>query len=221
MRIPILLGILRGYWWLPACGGKILRILGGSYESDQTQFFQKLLHEGDTLLDIGANVGYYSLVSSKLVGKSGQVIAFEPEPTNFQFLEKHIRMNRCENIKAESVAISDKNGTAKFKYGSGTGTGSLDDSGELEVKTVRLDDFCTENSIVPNAIKIDVEGAEMSVLSGGQGTLESARPILFLSTHGTEVHHACLDFLRNLNYKLQPINGGDLETCEEVLCLPS
>lgn len=217
MRLPIIAGRLRGRWWLPASRGKILRILGGTYEPEQTRLFEELLRPGHTVLDVGANVGYYTLLASVLVGDPGRVHAFEPEPRNAGFLRRHASLNRRGNVRVEQAAVSDREGTARFDFGSGSGTGHLADSGAIEVRTLSLDDYCAQHGLAPHAIKIDVEGAEMSVLQGARETLVRHRPILFLSTHGAEVHAAALALLRGLGYAVSPILGGDVEHTTEVL----
>lgn len=217
LRLPIIAGALRGRWWLPASRGKILRILNGTYEREQTALFEQLLRPGATVLDVGANVGYYTLLASVLVGDAGRVHAFEPEPRNAGFLRDHVRINRRGNVTVQQAAVSDRAGTARFDFGSGSGTGHLADAGAIEVRTLRLDDHCAEHGLAPSAIKIDVEGAEMSVLQGARETLARHRPLLFLSTHGADVHRACLAFLRELGYELTPILGGDVESTTEVL----
>jgi FkbM family methyltransferase len=220
VRLPIIAGRLRGRWWLPASRGKILRILGGTYEPEQTRLFERLLRPGHTVLDVGANVGYYTLLASVLVGDSGRVHAFEPEPRNAGFLRRHASINRRANVRVEQAAVSDREGTARFHFGSGSGTGHLADAGALEVRTLRLDDYCAEHGLAPGAVKIDVEGAELSVLQGARETLARHRPVLFLSTHGADVHAASLAFLRELGYRVSPILGGDVEHTTEVLAQP-
>lgn len=218
MRLPILGGALRGNWWLPMSGGKLLRIFGGTYEPEQTALFRAHLKPGDTLLDVGAHVGYYTLLSAVLVGEKGRVFAFEPNPRNHSFLQRHMALNGCDNVHIEQAAVSDANGVARFEFGTGTGTGHLADNGTVEVRTVRLDDFCTARSIAPDAIKIDVEGAELAVLNGAEATIVAHHPVIFLSTHGPQVHRACIDWLRARGYTLRPIIGTDLDTATEVLC---
>jgi FkbM family methyltransferase len=221
VRLPIVGGRLRARWWDPTSRGKVLRILNGTYEPEQTALFEQLIRPGQTVLDVGANVGYYTLLASVLVGPEGRVHAFEPEPRNAGFLRRHAQINRRRNVTVQQAAVSDRAGTGRFDFGSGTGTGHLADAGALEVRTVRLDDYCAEHGLAPSAIKIDVEGAEMSVLQGARGTLERHRPILFLSTHGAEAHRASLAFLRGLGYGVRPILGGDVEATSEVLATPA
>ena len=221
MRLPVVAGRLRGRWWLPASRGKILRILNGTYEREQTRLFERHLRPGATVLDVGAHVGYYTLLSSVLVGGEGRVHAFEPNPANAEFLRRHVRINRLSNVHVEQAAVSDTAGTARFDFGTGSGTGRLADAGALEVRTVRLDDHCAQHGLAPAALKIDVEGAELVVLEGARETLARHRPVIFLSTHGAQVHAASLQVLRGLGYALSPILGSDLDATSEVLALPA
>jgi FkbM family methyltransferase len=221
MRLPIVRGRLRGRWWLPASRGKVLRILGGTYEPRQTALFEEHVRPGATVVDVGAHVGYYTLLSAVLAGPGGRVVACEPDPANAGFLRRHVELNRFGNVRVVQVALSERGGTARFAFGSGSGTGRLADAGELEVPTVRLDDLCREQALTPDAIKIDVEGAEAAVLRGAAETLARARPVVFLSTHGPEAHRASLALLAGAGYALSPILGDDLATTSEVLALPA
>ena len=217
MKLPILAGPLRGRWWLPQSRGKILRILGGTYEPEQTRLFREHIPVGATVFDVGAHVGYYTLLASVLAGDTGRVWAFEPNPANHAFLRRHVAVNRRDNVSIENAAVSDRNGTAAFAFGTGSGTGHLDTKGSLEVRTVRLDDFCREHGVQPGFLKIDVEGAEQAVLRGAEETL-AARPVIFLSTHGPQIHAACLAWLRERGYSLRPVDADDLADASEVLC---
>ncbi|HEV2736093.1 MAG TPA: FkbM family methyltransferase [Longimicrobiaceae bacterium] len=221
MRLPIWGGPLQGRWWLPESRGKVLRVLNGTYEPEQTRLFAEHVRPGTTVLDVGAHVGYYTLLSAVLAGPAGSVWAFEPNPQNCAFLRRHLEINGCANARVTEAAVSDAAGRARFDFGRGSGTGHLAGDGALEVETVRLDDFVRERGIAPTAIKIDVEGAEVRVLDGGRDTLVEHRPVLFLSTHGAEVHRACMELLRTLGYGFRPILGSDVDTTSELLCLPS
>ena len=221
MRLPIVAGRLRGRWWLPASRGKVLRILGGTYEPEQTRLFEEHVRPGATVLDIGAHVGYYTLLSAVLAGPSGRVVAFEPSPANAAFLRRHVALNRLGQVSVEEAAVSDRAGTARFGSGSGSGTGHLAEKGEITVRTLTVDGLCAEHGLTPTAVKIDVEGAEAAVLRGARETLARARPAVFLSTHGLEAHAASLALLRDLGYALSPILGGELDTTPEVLALPA
>ena len=220
MRAPILGGRLRGRWWLLESRGKLARILLGSYEPQQTRLFEETLRPGDTVLDVGAHVGYYTVLSAVLAGPTGAVWSFEPNPVNAGFLRRHAEINGLRQVRVTQAAVSDAEGTARFDFGTGSGTGHLSTDGAIEVRTLRLDDFCAANGIVPRAVKIDVEGAEAAVLEGFAATLESARPVVFLSTHGPEPHARCVAWLRARGYALSPIVGGSVDTATELLCTP-
>lgn len=221
LRLPIFGGPLRGRWWLPASRGKLARILLGSYEPEQTRLFQQHVRPGDTVLDVGAHVGYYTVLSAILAGPSGAVWSFEPNPRNAGFLRRHAQINGLRHVHVEQAAVSDAEGTARFDFGTGSGTGHLAAEGPIEVRTLRLDDFCAANRITPKAVKVDVEGAEAAVLEGAERTIERARPVIFLSTHGPEPHARCVAWLRARGYALAPIVGGSVETATELLCTPA
>jgi FkbM family methyltransferase len=218
MRLPIVAGPLRGRWWLPQSRGKILRIIGGTYEPEQTRLFQQLIPAGATVFDIGAHIGYYTVLSSVLAGGSGRVWAFEPNPVNHAFLRRHVGLNHLDNVVVENAAVSDRNGTASFAFGTGSGTGRLAADGPLEVRTIRLDDFCREHDVRPGFMKIDVEGAELTVLRGAGEIIRLHHPVIFLSTHGAQIHSECLAWLRERGYTLRPVAGTDLASASEVLC---
>jgi FkbM family methyltransferase len=218
--LPIIAGPLRGRWWLPAARGKILRVLGGSYEREQTELFERWIEPGQTVVDVGAHVGYYSLLASVLVGESGSVHAFEPDRRNARFLRRHVRMNRRSNVTVVEVAVADRTGISEFRTAGGSGTGRLDAGGDRQVPTIRLDDYCSDRGIAPDVLKIDVEGAEVEVLAGAAAVLSSG-PVLFLSTHGRERYARSVDLLGELGYRVEPIPGTIHDASAELLCTSS
>ena len=220
VSLPVMRGGLSGMRWNARSGGKLLRVLLGTYEKEQTAFFEQLLQPGAVLFDVGAHVGYYSLLSSRLVGAQGRVVAFEAMPRNARFLRHHLEANRCANVEVIEGAVSDRAGTARFGKGTGTGTGRLSDAGEFEVRTMTLDDVAAQRGLLPDFIKIDVEGAEERVLDGAARILGEKKPVLFLSTHGAEIHARCCARLEALGYALSPIFGERLEAATEVLARP-
>ena len=217
VSLPVVRGALSGVRWSTRSGGKLLRVLLGTYEKEQTEAFERLVKPGHVLFDVGAHVGYYSLLSSRLVGAQGRVVAFEAMPRNARFLRHHLSANRCANVEVIEGAVSDHPGTARFARGTGSGTGRLADVGEIEVRTMTLDDVAKERGLVPDFLKIDVEGAEERVLDGAKQILEGRKPTLFLSTHGADIHARCCARLSALGYTLSPIFGGSLEAATEVL----
>jgi FkbM family methyltransferase len=221
VRAPILAGALRGRWWLLESHGKLLRVLLGSYEPEQTRRFLATLRPGDSVLDVGANAGYYTLLAAARVGPGGNVWAFEPSPRNAAILRRHVALNRLGRVRVEEAAASDREGTACFDGSGGSGTGHLAEQGGTRVRTLRLDDYCAEHGIVPRAVKIDVEGAEGEVLAGFESTLAAARPYLFLSTHGQATHRRCVEWLQARGYALEPLDAPGLEEARELFCSPA
>ena len=148
----------------------------GSWEPEETRLVCERLKPGDTVVDVGANIGWYTLFASRAVGRDGLVIAFEPDPTNFALLKRNIEANGCRNVRLEQKALSNKGGSVTlFRHESNQGMHSLLwlDEGEnsIEVEAVRLDDYFRDHSRRVNLVKIDVEGAEGMVLEGMCETL--------------------------------------------------
>jgi FkbM family methyltransferase len=153
-----------------------------NYEPLATKLFQSLVKEGMTVVDIGANIGYYTLLASKLVGESGKVYAFEPESNNFADLMENINLNHPNNVIPLFKAVSDKLGEAKlFVSENESGEHSLvqcesrKDVHPMPVQTVTLD----ETVRTADFIKIDVEGHEYNVLEGAERIL-SNKPTLLI-----------------------------------------
>jgi FkbM family methyltransferase len=140
--------------------------LSGGFEKDERKIFSELIKEGDTVLDVGANIGFQSLLFSRLVGEKGMVYAFEPFPENFALLKKNTEINNIRNIKPIQKAVSDVSGKEKFfidKYSNAShGFYSFNPGGFMEVETIKLNDY--EMSV--DFVKIDVEGADGKVLKG-------------------------------------------------------
>jgi FkbM family methyltransferase len=189
----------------------------GTYEPEQTALFCRQIRPGDVVFDIGANAGYYTLLAARLAGPRGKVIACEPDPRIAAFLRAHVAANRLTNVAAVQSAVGAECGTAHFSRGRGTGTGRMSDSGELTVRVRTLDELADEYAAFPTHLKIDVEGAELDVLRGGREVLSRARPTIFLSTHGPQVHEACCRILQEHGYFLSAIGGGNFATAPELL----
>lgn len=221
ISVPLVIGPLRGNWWQLASGGKVARLLLGTYEPEQSGLFRSHLRLGEQVLDIGAAVGYYTLLAARLVGPTGRVVAFEPDPINLQFLRAHVQQNALSQVRVLPLALADQTSTARFGSGTGTGTGRLCPQGETEVSVRRLDDVAAEMGLHPQHLKIDVEGAEMAVLRGGEQLIREWRPTIFLSTHEgivPGIHRACCELLAEWGYQLTPIIAGNIEGASEILC---
>jgi len=200
-------GELRGWRWI--AGSAPHGCWLGSYERHTQRLFRERVHPGAVVFDIGANVGFFTLLASKLAGPDGRVHAFEPLPRNLYYLERHIRLNEAGNITVHSLAITSATGTARFGDGENTSQGRLSRAGEIRVVTASLDDLLASGRIPrPDFIKIDIEGAEGEALRGA-ATLLSATPLtIVLSTHGYEQHEICWAILKNAGFNLELLRDG-------------
>jgi FkbM family methyltransferase len=215
-RVPILQGKLRGKRWI--VGSSTHGCWLGSYEHDKRRAFEATITEGTVVFDVGAHVGYYTLLASVLVGPAGRVYAFEPMPRNLGFLREHLRLNGARNVEVVEAAVSDRSGTARFALGATDTMGHLAGSGELEVRSVVLDELVESGDVPPpDFVKMDVEGGELRALEGARRLLDRRGPTLFLATHGKEIHGDCCRLLASLGYELRSLDRRDLEESEEVL----
>jgi FkbM family methyltransferase len=226
VRIPILNGPLRGSWWLLQKRGQLGPVLFGRYEPAHTAIFAERVSRGATVIDVGAHVGYYSLLAARLAGSSGSVVAFEPDPGNCAVLRRILAVNRVSNVTVEQAAVADREGREDFTSGTGSGTGHLNGGGTparsvVQVGTVDLDGYLGSRRIRPDLIKIDAEGAEVRVLRGASRVLREDRPLLVLSTHWEQGHMQCLEILQAHGYSMVPILGSSIHQTSELLCLPS
>lgn len=170
---------------------------------------KQAIRPGDVVYDLGAQAGYHSLYASMLVGPSGQVWAFEPNPVNVQFIRKHIDLNGARNIHVMECAVSDADGESTFDDGKNCFSGHLSDKGSRKVQTISIDSAVMAGRLpAPNYLKIDVEGAEFKVLSGAVETLRKSRPTILVETHewiaGFESARSdCSRVLAELDYEME------------------
>lgn len=184
-------------------------------EPAQTSFFVNSLNDGQVFFDIGANVGYYTILGARIVGSQGKVFAFEPVIRNLSYLYRHTILNNASNVTIISAACSDTLSLSEFSSGYNFATGYMtnnshfeNDSYELHypVPTVTVDAIVQHLGVSPDVIKIDVEGAEYSVLVGAKRTVSKAKPKIFLSTHSDKLRMTCLEYLRDLGYTWEVLN---------------
>jgi FkbM family methyltransferase len=143
----------------------------GAYEPELTRVFQGIVKDGMTVVDCGANLGYYTLLASSLVGPTGHTYAFEPDPKNYSYLVENVRSNSCPEVMTVLRAVSNFTGTGKFVQDPHGAEGFLtlaeDGGGAIEVSTISLDAFFEEKGWPPvQIVKMDVEGGERNALEG-------------------------------------------------------
>jgi FkbM family methyltransferase len=205
--VRVLQGPLRGAKWIvgAATHGSWL----GSYEAEKQLKFTAALRGGDVVLDVGANVGFYTLLAARSVGSAGRVIAIEPNPRNVRYLKRHIELNGQLQVTVVAAAAGATDGTAKFAMSEHAEMGRLSAQGTETVTVRSLDSLATELGLGHvRLMKIDVEGAELEVLLGATGILERDRPFIFLATHGAQVTRDCVDFLSARGFRVDPLEVG-------------
>jgi FkbM family methyltransferase len=210
MVMPVLTGMLRGKRWIVGSGTHGCWL--GWYESEKQRVISQEVRPNTVFYDVGANVGFYSLLASVLVGP-GKVFSFEPMPRNISYLQRHLDLNHAGNVDVQALAISDKNGVARFRVEESGYMGHISTEGDFSVQTATLDSLVQDGRILPpNYIKMDIEGAEHQALLGARECFERYRPTLFLATHGQEVHEQCCGLLKSWGYELSLIgtNGAEL-----------
>ena len=183
----------------------------GVYERYETELFRSALKEGMTVLDIGANIGYYTVIAMNHVGSSGKVFSFEPEPENFDFLQRNITAQKNKNAHAFFFGLADKPSKSKlFLSSDNKGKHSLSQSGEMKESIVvsietgdRLLQTVGINKV--DLIKMDVEGAEPLALKGLDSLLSKSSPcLLFCEYHPealTRSGFKPISFLQNIASK--------------------
>lgn len=145
----------------------------GLYEKYETALFKKLVKDGMVVVDVGANIGYFTILASRLAGVKGKVFAFEPEPYNFDLLRKNVEENRCSNVTTIKKAVFSKSGLMKlFLEENNLGGHSLSEAavykmaGSTTIEAISLDEFFEDKHLKVDFIKLDAEGSEMAILEG-------------------------------------------------------
>jgi FkbM family methyltransferase len=216
--MPILQSRARGLQWIVEASDHGCWL--GSYEYEKRVRFEQAVKPGHTVYDIGANVGFYTLLASRLTWPGGRVIAFEPWGPNLAFLRRHVEMNRLANVTVMSAAVGERPGTLRFAPGIAGSLGHLSASGTIEVPVVGIDAFVAAGTAPPpDVIKMDIEGGEVDALRGAANVLATAKPVLFLATHSDVLHHACVQIVRGAGYDIESLSGG-ADRAGELIATP-
>jgi len=164
-----------------------------SWNPAEYDAFRRAVAPGAVALDVGANVGAYSVLLGQWVGPTGRVFAFEPEPSAFQGLSRHVAMNGLDVIVHPiPVALSDHEGMARLVVSATAGEARIGgvvragrpDPPGTTTRVTTIDRFCAERGIVPSFLKIDVEGLELAVLRGARDTIRRRRNLhIFVEMH--------------------------------------
>ncbi len=189
----------------------------GTYEPDVVATLQRIVLPGMIVFDIGAHAGFFTLLLSRLVGPSGAVLAFEPLPANFRVLSENLALNSCSNARAIQSAVSDSSGALllsvpdpdSWLLAAPSLPGETGPS--LQVPSISIDDFVAQSAAPPDLLKIDIEGAELSVLHGAARTLAASHPSLLVELHQQNIArtvHPAVPFLQDLGYRISWLGGA-------------
>jgi len=201
----------------------------GEYEKNELELQYKLIPTTSNIIDIGANLGWYSMHVAKNFPQS-LVYAFEPIPRTFEFLNQNIKINNISNIITYQLGLSDQSGELNLYFdpllsvnASLQNVSESENAQKITCTIITLDEFCYKNNIKQvDFIKCDVEGAELFALKGGKKTISDSKPIIFcemlrkwskkFNYHPNDI----ISFMSELNYKCLVIRGKSLEYINKV-----
>jgi FkbM family methyltransferase len=211
-ELPILFGPNRGKRW--RIGSGVLGCWIGFYEAPEIAVFGALIDTGDTVFDLGAHAGYFTLVASRLAGPSGRVLAAEPLPANVAALRHHVVTNDLTNVTVVDRAIGNADdGVIAFSADSvGKGytaavTGVWSNVEDMKVRTITIDRLIAGGMPVPDVVKMDVEEMEAEALEGASGVLEACRTAWLISFHEHNVAARCVEMLRTAGHDVYDLDG--------------
>ncbi|MGB3405414.1 MAG: FkbM family methyltransferase [Microcoleaceae cyanobacterium] len=188
----------------------------GIYELPLQKAFASYLQPGHVFYDIGANIGFFTVLAAQLVGKSGSVYAFEPVPENAERVRYNAKLNQFSNVTVYQKAVSANTGEGNLLLAHHSGGATLstvgtppDLRGSMQVELVCIDELVAKKKIKPpTAVKVDVEGAEIEVLKGMLKTIDQYKPIIFYEVDDgnkesfQQKSDALESFIRKLGYKI-------------------
>jgi len=204
----ILNGIGKGLKWYP--NSSLLAFWLGSFERLKQEALALAFKPNQVVYDLGANVGFYSLIAARAVGNNGRVIAFEPDPRNLIWLEKHKNLNGFTHLQILPYAVGNIEGQGGFVMDFHPCLSHLSDTtGSGEVQIRKIDNMIDEGMIPPaNIMKIDIEGGAYNAVLGSENMIRSSHPLIFLAID-TSQDLVCMDLLKSWGYQFKPISSGE------------
>jgi len=189
--------------------------LFNTHEPLNTELLTQNLKKGMVCFDVGANIGYYTLLESKMVGDEGKVIAIEPSPINFKQLQKNIQNEKAKNVELYQIAGGDQNSTIKFLLDPHSNLSRIisneekvREKGEIvDVPMKKLDSFLEASTIKTlDFIRMDVEGYEFNILEGMRNSIKKFRPAIQMEVHtrilGYEKTQKLLEWFMSEKYEV-------------------
>jgi FkbM family methyltransferase len=190
-------------------------LIRGVLEPGVQEALRREVRPGAVVYDIGANIGFFSLLSARLAGPDGRVEAFEPVPASAMAVRANAALNGFPTIAVHNVAVSDRHGSGTFLVPVESGWSHLADRGwhestrrQLDVALVALDDQIARELLPPpDVVKIDVEGSEIAVLRGLSETLRSRSVVIVCELHETNVE--ILELMHEIGYAVENLDGTE------------
>jgi FkbM family methyltransferase len=189
----------------------------GTYEMELQRAISAFAKPGMVSYDLGANIGYVSLLLARAVSPGGRVIAFEALPSNLERLKTNQHLNPSLNVQTIAGAVSHESGPARFLVHDSMGMGKLAGSAgrdhryrqELRVESITLDDFVfKQENPKPDLIKVDIEGGEALALLGMKRVIQECRPIFLIELHGREAAEMVWEILSNASFSFHRMSKG-------------
>lgn len=187
----------------------------GTYEPEVQATLLRWVRPGQVVYDLGANLGYLTLLVAREVGAAGRVFAFEPVPANLERLREHLAINDlASRVEVVAGAVAARSGPIRFLTGPSPGTGrtrgsygrQFVDTESFTTTGIALDDFVyARGQPTPDLVKMDIEGGEGPALAGMERVLREARPIVLVEIHGPESARAVWNALTGTGYRLHHI----------------
>lgn len=206
----------------------------GSWEPDVQQLLTMFVRPGMVVFDIGANIGYFVIALSRLVGPAGRVIAFEPHPVSIRRLSRHLELNAVANSQVEQAAAGEADGEAEFSIALTEQQGRFTDlpfvppnGKSVRVRCRSIDSYVQDIGIAPDLILLDVEHAEGRVLRGMRRLLLEKKPLIVIEMHGDEAIAEAYAALESCAYRLyHPTlravqSQGEIERLGHYLAAPA
>ncbi len=207
-------GAARGVWLRlnPRTGRDYFR---GNVEPEVQSVLQKYLRPGMVFYDIGANIGFFSLLAARLVGSQGRIVAFEADPEIASRLREHVTRNQGAMISVEEKAMWSSSDSVSFARADASTSpdrglghvvaqeGNETPRGTIHVQAVSLDEYAA-GSVSPDFLKCDVEGAEVEVFRGALKLLTEKKPDILCEMHSDENRRVLLEQLAGFGYRCEP-----------------
>jgi len=208
----------------------------GVWEPEETSFLQKTLRPGMVFVDVGANIGYYTVIAASLVGSAGKVFAFEPDPRNFILLQKNVAENHCQNVITDQKAIAASTQRLLLHRSSGNfgdhrtyepraeaaqvrGT----KRSAIPVEAISLDDYFTGNPTSIDFLKMDIQGSEYDALIGMRRTLQQNSDVTIMTEfwptglmQAGVAPHVFLGEVRACGFKIYRLEQGETQEASDT-----